>query len=500
MAPHLVSEFAALKKFFTHLSWLMVLNLLIKPAYLLVIDAKIQDALGPEVWGQFFPLLSLSVLLNIFLDAGLANHMTRTVAADSSTLHREHPQGWRTRLVLAPIYLVVLMGMGWLLGYRDAALMWLFWIGGNQALLSAVLYVRAGLQGGGAHEADAWVSVADRALLLVAMGTLLWQSDTFAIEWLLAGTTAALSLALGWGLWKLDRLKKGIPKPTTSHPSSAVFAHLKESWPYALLFLLMMAYHRVDAIMLERLAPGGAVQAGWYAMGYRLFEAANMMGFLFATLLLPYFTRMLRKQEDVRPLAAAVSQVLWVGGFSVAWVAFVFPRDFLDWFYADHLDAASPILPWLMLSFAIFAQGYVFSTLLTARGDLKLLNVLAAVGAVLNIGLNAWWISSSDGMNAAWGCAVISAGTQFLVVGLQTGFAIAAHPGKVWGQILRTAALHSLAAGAICAAFWRWADGSVEAVAACLVLCIAVGALPGITNYQTARALLTDKMNTFADS
>ena len=225
-----------------------------------------------------------------------------------------------------------------------------------------------------------------------------------------------------------------------------------------------------------------------------------MIGFLFATLLLPYFTRMLQTNEDIRPLASAVSQVLWVGGFSVAWVAFVFPHDFLDWFYADHLDAASPMLPWLMLSFAIFAQGYVFSTLLTARGDLKLLNVLAAIGAVLNIGLNGWWISSSDGMDAAWGCAVISAGTQFLVVGLQTGFAIAAHPGKIWRQILRTATLHSLAAGAICAAFWRWADGSVEAVAACLILCIAVGALPGITNYQTARTLLTDKMNTFADS
>ena len=76
----LPSDFGILKKFLTHLSWLMVLNLTIKPAYLLVVDAKIQDALGPEAWGNFFPLLSLSILLNILLDAGLANHTTRAIA------------------------------------------------------------------------------------------------------------------------------------------------------------------------------------------------------------------------------------------------------------------------------------------------------------------------------------------------------------------------------------------------------------------------------------
>ena len=70
----LPSDFGILKKFLTHLSWLMVLNLTIKPAYLLVVDAKIQDALGPEAWGNFFPLLSLSILLNILLDAGGQPH------------------------------------------------------------------------------------------------------------------------------------------------------------------------------------------------------------------------------------------------------------------------------------------------------------------------------------------------------------------------------------------------------------------------------------------
>lgn len=495
-----------MQKFFAHLSWILLLNLLIKPAYLLVIDAKIQDALGPEIWGSYFPLLSLSILLNIFLDAGLTNHMTRTVSQQPSEINGVHRAGWRTKLTLIPLYLAVLMAMGYGLGYRGQALVWLFWIGGNQALLSAVLYVRTALQGSGDHVADAWVSVSDRVLLLIGMGWLLWTRDSFELHWLLAGTTAALSLAFLAGWFRVEHLRHAHRSAEmdssvqSSESAPGIFAHLKASWPYALLVLLMMTYHRVDAIMLERLAPNGAMQAGWYAMGYRIFEAANMIGYLFATLLLPYFTRMLSQGEDIRPLAVAVSQLLWVGAASVAWTAAIYPTAFLDVFYADHLEAASSAFPWLMVSFAIFAQGYVFSTLLTARGDLKHLNQLAGIGALINIALNAWWLSRADAANAGWGCAAISALSQLIVVGLQTTSALRAHPGQLWRKIGRTAALHTLFAGAICIGFWRWADASIGSVACCLGACLAVGALPGITNYSSMRALLSDKMNTFADS
>ena len=90
----------------------MVLNLTIKPAYLLVVDAKIQDALGPEAWGNFFPLLSLSILLNILLDAGLANHTTRAIAQNLEGLNGHFQSGWRAKGMLFPIYLLALLATG----------------------------------------------------------------------------------------------------------------------------------------------------------------------------------------------------------------------------------------------------------------------------------------------------------------------------------------------------------------------------------------------------
>lgn len=475
----------------------MVLNLAIKPVYLLVIDAKIQDTLGPEMWGHFFPLLSLSVLMNILLDLGLANHTTRMVASNPSELNGRFQRGWQAKLWLVPLYMVGLLIVGFALGYRGESMGWLAWTGINQALLSALLYTRAGLQGAGDHIADAWISIADRALLLVAMGVLLWMGGDFQLEWLLGGTTVALAIALTFGLLRVRTIRRQWEDSARS--PAEIFSHFKESWPYALLFLLMMMYHRVDAVMLERLAPNGATQAGWYAMSYRLFEAANMIGFLFATLLLPYFTRMLKSGEDVKPLAAGVSRLLIVGGGSIAWVAAFFAPAFLGFFYSQSTLEAAPILPWLMASFAIFAQGYVFSTLLTARGDLRLLNQLAALGAVANIAGNALWLQQADAANAAWGCAVISAATQLLVVGLQVAFAMRLHPGRIWWNVGRTAAFHSLACGALCWGFIRWSDASGLAALSCLLLCLAVGAIPVLSKTQSLRQLLSDKMNTFAD-
>ena len=150
------------------------------------------------------------------------------------------------------------------------------------------------------------VSIADRALLLIGLGALLIVSEGFELEWLLGGTTAALSCsAVGW------LRVRGVKSDSAAAPLLlSMRGAFQGSWPYALLFLLLMTYHRVDAIMLERMAPNGAVQTGWYAMGYRLFEAANMVGFLFATLLLPYFThaecrgRRTATRSRGKPLAA----------------------------------------------------------------------------------------------------------------------------------------------------------------------------------------------------
>jgi O-antigen/teichoic acid export membrane protein len=70
---------------------------------------------------------------------------------------------------------------------------------------------------------------------------------------------------------------------------------IRNSFPYALLVLLMTVYGRVDSVVIERVLPNGGEAAGIYAQAFRLLDAANMFPFLFAGLLLPIFSRMIKE-------------------------------------------------------------------------------------------------------------------------------------------------------------------------------------------------------------
>ncbi|HRG38545.1 MAG TPA: polysaccharide biosynthesis C-terminal domain-containing protein, partial [Bacteroidia bacterium] len=61
------------------------------------------------------------------------------------------------------------------------------------------------------------------------------------------------------------------------------------------------------------------------------------------------------------------------------------------------------------LSFIAVSTTYIFGTLLTANGNLKQLNIMAAFGMVMNITLNFFLIRSSY----AYGSAISSLITQF---------------------------------------------------------------------------------------
>jgi len=56
------------KKFITNLALLLLLNLLIKPFWILGIDRAVQNAVSPAEYGLFYALFNFSFLFIIHLD------------------------------------------------------------------------------------------------------------------------------------------------------------------------------------------------------------------------------------------------------------------------------------------------------------------------------------------------------------------------------------------------------------------------------------------------
>jgi O-antigen/teichoic acid export membrane protein len=225
---------------------------------------------------------------------------------------------------------------------------------------------------------------------------------------------------------------------------------LKESFPFALLVLLMSFYYRTDTVMLERMLPDGAYHAGVYAQGFRFFESLNMLGYLFAGLLLPMFSRMLKEGSDTGPLAGLAWRLVLTGTIAVAAFSSAYAEEVLHLRYGANTEPTAPAAFAVMIwSFVAVCTTYVFGTLLTASGDLGALNRMAAAGMVLNIGLNWFLIPRFAALGAAWAGAVTQGATAIVQALLAARrFRFKPRPLHATGLVLYTLAMICVSFGA----------------------------------------------------
>ena len=403
------------RTFITNLALLLFLNLLIKPFWILGIDRTVQNVVGAGDYGLYYALFNFSYMLNIVLDVGITNFNNRNIAQHSQLVQKHFSSVATLKGGLGLVYLVVTVALGLVIGYEGEALKFLALLCVNQFLLSFVLYLRSNLAGLHLFRHDSVLSVLDRSVMIGLCALLLWGNLTdrqFNIQWFILAQTVSYVVAVITGM-AMVIANSGRFRPRFDWAFSIMI--LKKSLPFAVLVLFMTIYYRIDAVMLERLLPDGKEQAGIYAQAFRLLDATQMLGYLFSVLLLPMFARMIKNKESVEALAGLSSRLLLTGALGLAVVCGFYRMELMDLLYVAHIAQSGPILGILMAAFVPVATTYVFGTLLTANGNLKALNLMAAGGVVLNVVLNALLIPSLE----AYGAAVASLITQVLTALVQ---------------------------------------------------------------------------------
>ncbi|MGM0479434.1 MAG: oligosaccharide flippase family protein [Bacteroidota bacterium] len=403
------------KKFFGNLILIIVLNLLVKPFYLFAIDAQVQNTVGAEDYGIYFSLLNFSFLFNIVLDIGINNYNTKNIAQHPNTVAKYIGPILGLRFILGGMYFALSIGLALLLGYDNFQIHLLSLLVFNQFLAGLVLYLRSNFAGLHLFKIDAILSVLDRLLLIIICLVLLyssWVETPFKIEWFVYAQTITYSItvivALVLSYVKIGRVQFAFRQLFSR-------ALLKQSTPYALLILLMMLYTRMDAVMIERILPDGKEQAGIYAQGFRLLDAVNMFAFLVAGLLLPIFARQIKQRESVKPILNSAALLLVGTALVVAITSSQSAITLMEMIYNQEIAAAGHSFRWIILSFIPMAASHVFGTLLTANGNLKLLNRMALVGIAVNFTANLIFIP----MFKAEGAAFATLGTQSLTALIQ---------------------------------------------------------------------------------
>lgn len=403
------------KKFLSNLILIVVLNLLVKPFYILGIDAEVQNRVGEAAYGNYFSLLNFSFILNILLDLGVTNFNTKNIAQHPKQLVNHFSKILGLRFMLFFLYVFVSLVLGMFIGYSIEEYELLIWLLFNQFLVAIILFARSNFGGLLLFKTDALISVLDRTLLILICSVLLWTNvfgGEMKIEWFVYAQTVAYGVS---ALIATIMLFVKTGKVNLKLKRAFSISILKQSFPYALLIFLMFMYTRIDAVMLERMLPDGDTQAGLYAQGFRLLDAVNTFALLFAGLLLPIFARLLKERGDIHTITQLAFRILLGVSLIVGVVCFLYQDVIIDLRYPNSPVESAITFGLLILSFVPISVSYVFGTLLTANGSLGMLNKVAAGGVVLNIILNFILIQNYGVV----GAAVATLITQSLVVFVQ---------------------------------------------------------------------------------
>ena len=390
------------REFLINIIFLISINILIKPFFLFGIDRTVQNTVGTETYGIYFALLSLTYLFGIVNDIGIQNFNNRSIAQKPELLQQYFPAIFFIKILLGLAYFSIIFLAAWLWGYETLHWHLLFFLALNMVIYQYIAYLRSNVSGLGMYRTDSFISSLDKLFMIIICSVLLWGNITersFQIEWFVYAQTFSFGLT---ALIAFLFLKKHLVQLQYNFQPAFIFSLIKKTIPYALVIFLMTIYTRIDAIMVERLLPDGQKESGIYGAAYRLLDASNMIGFMFAGLLLPMFARLLKEKESVIPLVRMSALMIFSGAISASVIIYFFRNEIGFLLYTEATPYWGEVIGTIMLSFVAGSGGYIMGTLLTANGNLNKMNWILFSCVLLNIFFNLLLIPKYKALGAAW--------------------------------------------------------------------------------------------------
>lgn len=391
-----------MKPFQRDLAIVLLANLLSKPLWLIA-DNLAQNRIGHDAYGLVGALLGLGQWATAVADWGLYALVTREMARSQYNYSAVSQMTFLLKLLLTGAAAVLFIGLGWGIGYRGKALIWLIALISYQLALSYLQYFRAYFQGAQQFRIDAIFSAVEKliVLLLFAFTWVILDGNLYVGILVTAGVlTATASGAVVWRRYgRFDlRVKRDI-----------LWHAFRQMTPFALMGYATAFNERLNQILLERWV--SAHENGLYWGAYRWFSAAMM----YLWIVLPMFFARFAKLGRVR------SPELWrtfiwgqlVSSLPIIAAAGIFlgaPELFMMLF-TDSTPAELTRMNHTLqaLSFALVLNGLtaIYSTYLTAvgyewqafwlmvgaslinfLGCVFLLPMMGAIGAALALGLS----------------------------------------------------------------------------------------------------------------
>jgi len=390
------------KLFLKGLGITLLLNLLVKPATIFLVDIRMQNQLGSDTYGIFQTILNFTFLFSMLLDMGITNYMTKTIAQYPHLLKKYANRLFTLRLMLVAVYAIWSIALFYFMQMPHHWLWILVCLIVHQISTISVNYVRAYTGGLLKFGLDAVLSVVERSVYFVLGLCLLYgfilPVDDVDLQLFVIIFISSSGLSLVTAIFIYVRL---VSFPRIQWHWAYFVSVLKHSYPYAILVILMMICYRLDAVLINRLHPDGTNQVSYYAQSFRLLDACWMFGVLFGSILLPVFARVLKEKLSTTGIMTSALNILCAGGLIMIGITVGSIETIFKALYKDQNVHSYDSWIFLSMTFIPMCFTIVFGTLLTANGSLRRLNQIAGLGLITMIVMNVILIPSLGAFGAA---------------------------------------------------------------------------------------------------
>ncbi|MGN6402629.1 MAG: oligosaccharide flippase family protein [Flavisolibacter sp.] len=388
--------------FFKGLSFLLVLNVLVKPVWIFFIDRQIQNQVGHEAYGKYFAVLSLSYILIFLADAGFTNMMNQRLANYESIHVRQY---LKYKLLLSGFYLFACCFVAWITNLQQWEI--LFYVICIQLLTSFFLFLRNIITAQQLFTADAWFSIIDKVLLILLCAGFIYYPIAFGdisiVLFLKIQLFCTAFAALAAFLFLVKR------RLLTSGSKEKTLAVVKAVAPFSAIILLMSMHYRMDGFLLERIHINGAYETGVYAMGYRLLDATNMVGYLAASFLVPFIARHQQQKAVIENAIANVRHVLIFFGIGVASFSLMFAPWLEQLLYHSNDEYHAKVIQLCVAALPAYLLVHIYGSVLTAIAKFNSFIFILVASVIINLVLNLIFIPSMG----ALGCCVAALVSQY---------------------------------------------------------------------------------------
>lgn len=376
------------KLFLKNAALFQVLNWLIKPVWIFLIDREVQNTLGEAVYGEYMVLFNFSLLFLIVLDPGMHSYQTREIAANYRFALVSATGLMWFKLLLSLLYFLLVWSLGNIQGFNTQLLLLLI---SQQILSSWILYFRSVIAGYQHFTYDAILSVLDRFFSIGLVSAFLFTytlKHSFSIALFLELQLIGLIVSMFFAIWiiKSKKLFWRLRFPEFQKIKKLLITNI----PYALLTLIMGMYMRLDVLLIKYWDPKAYSSVGIYAHGFRFLDASSMYVMLFTGMLFPVLTKALRLKSEIKGTIQLVLLLVWIPGIWLVGTAIVYGEDILTWMYAfdsaNDLQESSTVFKWLMAAYIPMSGALILGALLTAAARIIALvkiSLLALVVLVL---------------------------------------------------------------------------------------------------------------------